>query len=376
MRSVIIIFLNFIFVTIVSAQDDNNLTIGAYGQVDYNQPVSKNVNYNGNLDVHRVVVLMGYQFNEKTRLVTEIEYEHAVEVYLEQAYLNYKFNPAINLRAGLLLIPMGIINEYHESPTFNGVERPNVDKYIIPTTWREIGAGFSGNLTNLQLRYQAYLVNGFKSYDGDGILQGQYGLRKGRQKAAKSFMTYPNFSGKVNYYGVYGLNVGLSTYLGKTQSSLYDGLQDDTDRLRKQADSSIVDVRLFTMHAKYQTNGWQFRAQYTLGSLGNVEEYNAFTGLDLGSSITGYYAEAAYNILQNSSSGQELIPFVRYEKYDTHNQTDAINRNKQYNRNDITLGIGWKMANGAMLKADYQLMDWEDNTERSNQFNAGIAFMF
>ena len=108
----------------ISAQDstavetNSRLTIGGYGHVDYNQPLSGDTRNNGKLDVHRVVLLFNYNFNNKLNLVTELEMEHVSEVYVEQAYLGYKVLPNLELRAGLMLIPFGIINEYHEPPHF------------------------------------------------------------------------------------------------------------------------------------------------------------------------------------------------------------------------------------------------------------------
>ncbi|MEE9349734.1 MAG: porin, partial [Flavobacteriaceae bacterium] len=135
------------------------LTIGGYGQIDYNQKESDN----GKLDVHRLVMLLGYKFSDKVQFVSEIEYEHVKEVYVEQAFLNYAVKDNFNLKAGLMLVPMGIVNEYHEPTTFNGVERPSMDKSIVPTTWREIGIGVSGRVDDANLKYQAYIFNGFSS---------------------------------------------------------------------------------------------------------------------------------------------------------------------------------------------------------------------
>ncbi len=167
---------------------DKNLTIGGYGQIDYNQPFGGNKIQNGNLDVHRLVILFGYRFNSKLNFVTEIEVEHVKEVYVEQAFLNYSVNTYLQFRGGLMLVPMGIINEYHEPTTFNGVERPLIDKYISPTTWREIGLGATGTIPELSLKYQAYLMNGFSSYNGSAQISGKNGLRNGRQKGAKSII--------------------------------------------------------------------------------------------------------------------------------------------------------------------------------------------
>ena len=137
------------------------LTIGGYGQIDYNEPDGSEP---GLLDVHRLVLYVGYNFNERVSFRSEIEIEHASEIYIEQAYLNYRVKESLNFLAGVILIPMGIVNEYHEPTTYYGVERPSVDKYIVPTTWREMGVGISGNISDASIRYQAYVVNGFKSF--------------------------------------------------------------------------------------------------------------------------------------------------------------------------------------------------------------------
>ncbi len=120
--------------TILERVKDEKLSIGGYGEIHYNQQVSGQTRYNGKMDVHRMVMFFGYQFNDKTSFVTELEFEHVKEVYVEQAFLNYNVRPNTALRAGLMLVPMGIVNEYHEPTTFNGVERPSVDKYIVPST--------------------------------------------------------------------------------------------------------------------------------------------------------------------------------------------------------------------------------------------------
>ena len=110
---------------IIAGNSSKRITLGAYAQLDYNQPVGDAVRHNGTLDVHRLVVFMGYKFNERTHFVTEIELEHVSQIFVEQAFLNYRLDNKglLNFRAGLLLVPMGIVNEYHEPPTYNGVER-------------------------------------------------------------------------------------------------------------------------------------------------------------------------------------------------------------------------------------------------------------
>lgn len=362
---------------------NSKLTIGGYGEVHYHQPLSSEIRQNGELDVHRMVMLFGYQFSERTQFVTELEFEHVSEVYVEQAFLQHKINKSINFRGGLLLIPMGIVNEYHEPTTFNGVERPLVDNKISPTTWREIGFGLAGTIQSANLKYQAYLVNGFNGYDGTAKLNGKSGLRSGRQKGASSYISSPNFTGKVEYYGIRGLNIGLSGYFGDTQSKLYNGINKDDDAALAKADSSVVGVSMIGLDARYNLKGLQLRGQLYSVSLSNTDEYNRFTGKnkttpnDLGSKMTGYYVEAGYNVFRHFEKVQtELVPFVRIEGYDTHAEVaSSITRNQSYKNSVVTAGLTLKLAKGAVLKTDMQWVK-PDGGSTTKVFSAGLGVMF
>jgi hypothetical protein len=361
---------------------NSGLHIGGYGQVDFNLNERKGtINNNGKLDVHRLVTFFGYNFNDKVSFVSEVEFEHVSEVYVEQAFLDYKINNNFSVNAGLMLIPMGIQNLYHEPPTFNGVERTNVDKYIIPTTWREMGVGVSGRSIEHSINYQAMLVNGFNGYDDGGVFSGKSGLRSGRQKGAESYITYPDFSGRVSYYGNPGLNLGFSAYLGDTESKAYDGLDLSDDIAVSSADSTIVGIQMIGIDARYIKGSVQFTGQYVIAELSNTDQYNEYTGKDLGSKLTGYYYEIGYNLMDGiipsiSSNTEELIAFARYENYNTHAETEGIAINDAYNRTEITLGLGFKVAKGAVFKADYQIKSNSSSDDETGQFNLGVGVWF
>ena len=357
---------------------EGKLKIGGYGGVHYNQPVSGEFRQNGKLDVHRFIMMLGYQFNSRTQFIAEVEYEHVDEVYIEQAFLQYKINNYMQFRAGLLLTPMGIVNEYHEPTTFNGVERPALDNYVAPTTWREIGAGFMGYVLPASIKYQIYVTNGFKSYDGGPTIGGSKALRGGRQKGASSFISAPNYTGKVEYFGIRGLNLGLSGYFGETQSTLYDGVSNDNASALAMADSSVVNLAMIGLDARYSVNGIQLRGQYYYGDISNADQYNEFTGKDLGSAITGYYLEAAYNVFKSVETIQsELIPFIRYEFIDTHHKVaDGMSKNDAYQKSIIVTGLGWKITPGSVLKADLQFTKSGNSDEYDTMFNAGFGVMF
>ena len=349
---------------ILNGTASKGITIGGYAQIDYNQPEGAN----GKMDVHRMVMLLGYKFNDKVQFVTEIEYEHVKEVYIEQAFLNYSLNDNLNIRGGLMLVPMGIVNEYHEPTTYNGVERPNVDKSIVPTTWREIGVGVTGKFNEANLRYQAYIFNGFTSLNGTKTLGGSNGLRNGRQKGAESTINTPNLSAKVDFYGIQGLRLGLSGYFGRTQA------EDAVDA----TDGADVGISMFGLDARYINKRFTARGQYIQALLSDTEAYNNVNSASLGSELKGWYAEAAYNLLPLSNE-QKLDAFLRYEMYDTHAATQeaGISRNLGYNRNDWTAGLSYHVAPGAVVKADYQIFDNAAIGNKSKgQLNIGFGVWF
>jgi hypothetical protein len=354
---------------ILSGNYGQSVTVGAYGEMTYNQPEGKN----GELDVQRLVLLFGYKFNDKTQFVTEVEFEHVQEVYIEQAFVNYAVGSNVSLRGGLMLVPFGIINEFHEPTTFNGVERPELDNVIVPSTWRELGFGVAGRFNELSLGYQAYVFNGFKStsFDGsggvNGVLKGSNGLRGGRQKGVQSTIDSPTLSVKFDYYGLPGLRLGLSGYFGDTQAD------DDVE----ENDGANIGISMLGLDARYAFQRFTARGQYVYGSLSGTEAYNNLTGNDLGSVLEGWYLEGAYNLLPQSKE-QRLFAFLRYEQYDTHADTDgALLRNDAYNRNDITLGLSYHIAPGVVFKGDYQFRDNAlAGSNVDNRLNFGLGVWF
>jgi len=363
---------------------ERKLTIGGYGEVHFNQPNDVHFYKNGTLDVHRMVLLVGYNFNVKVQFISEMEFEHVSEVFVEQAFMQYKLNSWISLRGGLMLIPMGIINEYHEPTAFNGVERPLIDTKIAPSTWREIGAGISGNILSVSLKYQLYVVNGFNGYDGNAKLSGSNGFRNSRQKGAESYMSSPNLTGKFEYYGLKGLNIGLSGYFGKTQSKLYDGLDKQDMEALATADSSVVGISMIGIDGRYTIKGFILKGQYYQTSVSNTLEYNYFTSSavgkpnDLGSGMKGMYLEASYDVLRFAKHTEmNLIPFVRYETYNTQsNIAETIVQSKFNQVLAFTTGITLKLTKGAVVKTDMQFLKTADKISYTKVFNAGIGIIF
>jgi len=333
----------------------DGLVIGGYGEIHLNV----NEDANNKVDVHRLVTLLGYNFNDKVRFVSEIEFEHVKEVYVEQAFLSYSIRDNLNLRAGLMLVPMGIVNEYHEPTTFNGVERPGMDKSIIPSTWREIGFGLNGRMDNASLKYQLYLFNGFKS-DGLG---GSNGIRSGRQKGAEAMWNTTNVSFDFDWYGVNGLKLGFSGYFG--DSNVDEGV-----------DVPGVGISMIGLDARYTKDRFGIRGQYITTSIDGSEEYNTAWESDLGSKMNGWYIETSYNLM-GSDKTERLDLFTRYSNYDTHaGVAGSLTRNDEYNRNVLTTGLSWHVAKGAAFKMDYQILGNEGPDDNTSVINFGMGFWF
>ena len=333
----------------------NKLTIGGYGEIHSNHPE----NGNGKVDVHRLVTLFGYKFNDKVQFISEIEFEHVKEVYVEQAFMSYSITDNLNLRAGLMLIPMGIVNEYHEPTTFNGVERPGMDKSIVPSTWREIGFGINGRLDNASIKYQAYIFNGFSS----NSLGGSNGLRSGRQKGAEAMFNESNLSTRIDYYGIGNLKVGFSGYFGNTNV--------DVD-----SDAPKVGISMVGFDARYTNNRFGARGQYITASISDTEDYNTYYESNLGSKLAGYYVEASYNLLETSKT-EKLDLFARYSNYDTHaSVAGSLVANDAYDRNVLTTGLTWHVADGAAFKMDYQILGNESSDDTSSVLNFGVGVWF
>lgn len=362
-------------------KNNSGLTIGGYGHVDYNQPIGGDVRKNGTIDVHRMVMMLGYRFDARTTFVSEIEFEHLNELSVEMAYLQYKLNNYFTFRAGQLLVPMGMMNEYHEPLLYNGVERPLVENAISPTTWSQFGVGFAGFVPNLSLKYQVYMMNGLSTYAGGEATIGGSGIRKARQEGI-AYVSSPNVAVSLDYFGVKNLQIGASLFAGKTQSQLYNGL-DKTDALAvSRADSSTVNMVMIGLDAQYRLKGLQLKAQFYYTSMGGTDAFNKFTAKNgvansLGSAMMGWYAEAGYNVLSHFNTSKELIPFVRYEQYNTQYKVgNLITANDKYKTNAIFAGLGFKITRNAVVKMDFQFSKNSAESKYNNILNTGVGVMF
>ncbi|HET8645749.1 MAG TPA: hypothetical protein VFO85_09690, partial [Vicinamibacteria bacterium] len=297
-----------------------------------------------------------------------IEFEHGStgrggEVSVEFAYVELAPSPELGLRAGMLLVPMGFLNELHEPPIFHGAKRPDVEQAIVPSTWRENGAGLFGEVG--PLAWRAYVVSSLYSAGFTAA-----GIRGGRQSGARSRSEDFALTARADFTGLPGLLVGAAAFTGQTgQGVLVEG--------------EAIDGRLTLLeaHAQYELRGLRLRAlaaRSTLSDVGLINRSLQLTGnRSVGERQTGWYAEAAYDLMTLwPAGGWGVSPFVRYEKLDTQDRVPAgFVRDPATDRRVVTAGVGVKPIANVVFKADYQ---WHRNQARTgtNQLNLAVGYLF
>lgn len=337
------------------------ISIGGYGEAIFKD-------FQGGddeIDALRTVLYFGYEFDERWLFNSEIEFEHAStgedgEVSVEFAYLDGRFRDAANLRAGLLLVPMGITNERHEPTTFPSANRPFVERFVLPTTWRELGAGVWGDAEDFS--YRTYVIDGF---DATGFSAS--GLRGGRQQGSEALAEDFAWVGRLDWHGVEGLVLGASAYVG------------DSGQSQIGAD---VSTTIWEAHAEYRWQALTVRGLAAQAELDDVDELNAALGLagsaSVGETIRGAYVEVAYDVLAASDAGSRasLEPFVRYEAFDT--QADVPSGFSSDPANDVevtTFGVAYRPNDNVVFKLDFNDFDNDAGTA-VDQIDVAMGFTF
>jgi hypothetical protein len=360
--------------TVVAAQapavDDGYPTTGPLsGYMDFH--FNKGDGEDPVLDFHRFVLLMSHSFSPRLRFVGELELEHAFvegleesgEIELEQAYVDFLLSRRVNVRAGMLLMPVGIINERHEPPVFNGVERPFVDTVIIPTTWFDVGAGLHGEVVP-GLRYRAYIIAPLNALE----FSAEEGIRGGRQKGSEANVRNVAYTGRVEYLGIRGLTLGASVWTG--ESSFAAPRLDTT-------------VRIGEVDARYRRNRLELRGQFAQLSIGDAGRLNDALGRAIGvvpniaEQLRGFYGEAGYRVW-NAGAPRDLVAFVRYENFDTqHRMPEGFVPLKEFDRDAWVIGTTYFPDPDIAIKADYVRLRNQSGLLPDRHFvNLGLGWWF
>lgn len=350
---------------------EQGLSIGGYGEFLFQQRSGRT----DQSDALRAILYFGYKFNERWVFNSEIEWEHGStgaatprqqngSVSLEFGYLDYLHSDLVNVRAGLLLSPMGLINQLHEPTTFLPASRPQTELRIIPSTWREMGLGLYGDVGDFS--YQTYLMT---ALDGEGF--SDRGLRGGRQKGARSASDDFSVITRVDYVGVNGLTLGGSIGVG-------DHGQDGLAPAPSSAPAGSPPVEIGSLpavmweaHLDYRAGPWTLRALYAGAELSGVDSFNSALSKapddGLAESMFGYYGEVGFDVLSVLAPGQraQLTPFFRYERVDTQAAVPTgYVRDGAQDDEIFTFGVNYKPVPQVVVKVDYE--SWDQDFDRLN----------
>ncbi|MYB26993.1 MAG: hypothetical protein F4X32_05785 [Candidatus Dadabacteria bacterium] len=358
---------------------DQGISFGGYGEVLIGNV--KEGDANDVVDTLRLVLYNGYKYNDHIIFNSEIEFEHgttgsnkdgqAGSASVEFAYVDFLIRDELNLRGGLLLTPFGVVNEIHEPTTFYGVGRPEVERRIIPSTWRESGAGAHGTFdlgSGGELSYRAYVMSsadarGFKASDNRSL----------RIKGNRARFEDMAFVGRLEYDPIPGIRIGGSMYYGNTG-------QDE------EVNGQTIDglFQMYSVDGQFQYAGLDLKALAVWTSLDDAALINQLKEYEgnksVGEEQSGWYILGAYNIFSALNSGSKymeyLAPFFRYEQFDTQEKVPAgYERNPANDRTQYTIGINYKPIPNVVIKAEYQNLDTAAG-QAKDQYNFGIGYVF
>lgn len=357
----------------------SKFSFGGYGEIHANitEGTDTSGNSNDQLDIHRLVGYIGYDFSDWIKFNMELELEHAFvagdgdsggEVELEQAYFDFLLHDKANIRIGRTLVPVGYLNIHHEPTQFNGVERPSFYNYIIPSTWWSDGVGLFGNLSD-NVTYQASVIAGL---DGSGFSSD--GIRGGRLKERPS-LNDPALALRADYFTDLSMLQDINSSLRLGLSYYYGGI--DNGNKGKDPDVS-GDLTIYEVDFKLRLNDLAFSGAVAYEEIDGAENLAA----GVAEEIFGYYGEVAYHFWPQAwKTGRlakaDAVAFLRYDDIDTQFKMppgQVENRAKQ--RQEWTVGLSFYPVPNLVVKADYQKKDSDAPEEPADSFNVGVGWQF
>jgi hypothetical protein len=353
-------------------QKDDGVSVGGYGEAlleffDDSRDDGSESDAVDRFDFLRAVLYFGYKFSDRWIFNSEIEFEHAStstggSASVEFAYLDYLYRDELNMRFGLVLMPMGWLNELHEPTVYLGAVRPRTENRIIPTTWRENGIGAYGALGGFD--YRTYVVNGL---DASGF--SAKGLRGGRQKGGKAKAEDFAWVGRLDFTGVPGLTAGVAGYFGNSGQDLEDS----------SGHSIPVGTSIFDVHAEYRYGGIELRGLWARAELDDVARLNEALGYlgnqSVGETLEGAYLQAGFDVLAGRGQSS-LTPYLRWEQINTQQEVpDGWSADPANDEQLLTLGLAYQPIEQLIFKAEYQNIDNEAGTG-VDQFNLLMGYIF
>ncbi len=346
------------------------VSIGGYGEVWFTNIPQTGVNFE--VDLYRFIIYLGYAFTEKLKFNSEIEIEHAKveggeeggEVAIEFAFLDYRVNKYLGLRGGMVLVPLGITNEYHEPPTYLSVRQPYLEKKLFPFTWRENGVGLYGE-TDL-LEYRAYVINGMKvkdSYDSDEPLDSV------TQDGSEAIGDSPAFTGRLDFKLPKNLKVGAGAFI----SPVFDS-----------NGNKLGTVSIFSPHLWWQYAGFDVRFVGAYVDVSNADKITQAVQTSTSDptyifpeKMKGFYLQVAYDVLRFFDTDHELFVFGKVEDVQRYAEVPSgYSKPDGGNLSVLNFGVSYRPHPLVALKADYARENYSGTRQDRDVYSAAITWMF
>lgn len=390
------------------------LSVGGYGEVAmsrnfYSDHVSrysladehKNDPSHGRFDIPHAVIYLGYDFGKGWTMGTEIEFEHGGvgmayekedeeggeweqevekggEVELEQFWIQKSFGHWANIKAGHIVVPVGLNNAYHEPLNFFTVYRPEGENTILPSTWHQTGVSFWGRTKGW--RYELQFLAGLNSdnFTNTGWIKKGSGTPTEGEIATKYGTAL-----RIDNYCIKGLRIGLSGYYGHAIGNSYPNNKDGAESKYKGV------VAIGAIDFTYNNYNWIVRGQADYGYLSDAKQLKYFTnrlnGLSpfhhsafVSKNAFAYGIEAGYNIFSQieklRQDNQKLYLFGRYEHY---NPYASKTKNTSYDYTNVqrmALGINYYPVKQIVVKAEYSHRFLKSQYNNEPAINIGVAY--
>ena len=390
------------------------LSVGGYGEVAmsrnfYSDHVSrysladehKNDPSHGRFDIPHAVIYLGYDFGKGWTMGTEIEFEHGGvgmayekedeeggeweqevekggEVELEQFWIQKSFGRWANIKAGHIVVPVGLNNAYHEPLNFFTVYRPEGENTVLPSTWHQTGVSFWGRTKGW--RYELQFLAGLNSdnFTNTGWINKGPGTPTEGEIATKYGTAL-----RIDNYCIKGLRIGLSGYYGHAIGNSYPNNKDGAESKYKGV------VAIGAIDFTYNNYNWIVRGQADYGYLSDAKQLKYFTnrlnGLSpfhhsafVSKNAFAYGIEAGYNIFSQieklRQSNQKMYLFGRYEHY---NPYASKTKNTSYDYTNVkrmAVGINYYPVKQIVVKAEYSHRFLKSQYNNEPAINIGVAY--
>ena len=363
--------------------DHNRVSVHGYGEMHFNHNTSSGTTQ---IDNHRFVIGAHALLSDWIHLNAEIDFEHAAqELEFEFGHLDFLLDPALNIRAGVMLAPVGLLNEFHEPNLFWTSERPLLQSRLIPTSWSAGGVGIFG--TPMEgVSYRLYAMNSLQSITADTTANGSgtggnggsgdsfssNGIRGGRKQVNDAIADDFSVFARVELTKLYpGLQLGFSWVNGDTTHNL----------IKEGGNMNLLEADI-----RYRWNWFDMNASIVNTSVDNTLELNRFctaatSGCSAGIAENnfGYNVQAGVHLPQllGWKTSHDIVPHFMFERVRTQDEMNGETA-PDYSKNRdavYTFGVAYLPIPEVSLKVDHTITNTQDG-KTADQFNMAVAYMY